>query len=242
MEQLKVKKKDVIVRNAALFLCLALGFLYLQYAYRYHISPFSVVYLRKSAELFWYIGAPVVVSVVLIWSHHRLALMAYVLSVSLIGYKVTEGLFMEFNKIIVISLFFYVVISYFIYQLLRHYYLQASINPNFSRSDLFEPLLRNIPCELIDHGVVHPGFLTNWDSDGCFIKLGSLKKFSPKILIKVNFQGRDFLQEGELVAHSIELKGVGIKFKQTAKDMNVFNWTEFSELIDELGFQPERLR
>ena len=242
MEQLKVKKKDVIVRNAAVFLCMALAFLYLQYAYRYHISPFSLVYLRKSVELFWYIGVPVLFSTLLVWFHHRRAPWLFAISVSLVGFKVTEGLFVEFNKIIVISMFFFVVISYFIYQLLKHYYRQASINPNFSRRDLFEPMLRNIPCELEADGELLPGLLTNWDSDGCFIKLQTLKKFPPQIRIRVNFQGRDFLQEGEVVAHSVGLSGVGIRFKKTAKDLNVFNWAEFSELIDELGFQPERLR
>ncbi len=242
MGQLKVRKKDTIVRNAIVFLGLAFGFLYLQHAYRHHISPFSLVYLRKSAELFWYVALPVAVSAVLVWTHHRLSLGAYVLSVCLVGFKVTEGLFVEFNKIIVIAIFFFVVISYFIYQLLRHYHTLASINPNFSRNDLFEPLLRVIPCHVEDRGEVYPGFLTNWDEEGCFIKLSSMKKFSKTLKVQVKFQGRDFLQDGEVVAQSMELQGVGIRFKKTPKDFNVFNWAEFSELIDELGFQPERLR
>ncbi len=153
-----------------------------------------------------------------------------------------EGLFIEFNKIIVIAMFFYIVISYFLYQLLSYYLKLASINPNFSRSDLFEPLLRKIPCEVVVEGKSYQGHLTNWDDEGCFIKLNEAKDFSNKVTVKISFRDRDFTQEGEVVAATPDSSGVGIKFESSAKEMNVFNWSEFMEIVHELGFQPERLR
>ena len=51
-----------------------------------------------------------------------------------------------------------------------------------------------------------------------------------------------FEQEGELVAHSLDLRGIGIKFGKTPKGLHVFNWAEFNELVHELGYKPERLR
>ena len=52
MEQLKVKKKDRIIMNVLIYLGLSFFFLYIQHAYRHHLSPFSLVYLRKGLELF----------------------------------------------------------------------------------------------------------------------------------------------------------------------------------------------
>lgn len=242
MEQLKVKKKDIIVSNVILYLGLSFLFLYLQHAYRHHLSPFSVVYLRKSIELFWYVAIPTIATMILVWRHHRWALMAYNFCIFLVSYKVIEGLFIEFNKIIVIALFFYAVISYFLYQLLAYYYSLASINTNFSSSDLFEPLLKKIPCTLSFDSTSVNGFLTNWDYEGCFIKLESASTFPGKIQLKVDFQGREFVQEGEVVAEARDLHGVGIKFEKKSKDLTVFNWSEFNELVHELGYKPERLR
>src|SRR5665648_159021 len=129
MEQLKVKKKDTIIMNVVIYLCLSFFFLYIQHAYRYHLAPFSLVYFQKGIELFWYVAVSLVVTAILIWRHHKYSVFFYQVSIFLIVFKVIEGLFMEFNKIIVVAMFFYITISYFLYQLLKHYLALASINP-----------------------------------------------------------------------------------------------------------------
>lgn len=243
MEQLKVKKKDTIVVNVIIYLVLSFFFLYLQHAYRHHLSPFSLVYLRKSLELFWYVALTLGVSIVLIWRHHEWSVMFYRISIFIVGFKVLEGLFIEFNKIILMALFFYIVISYFLYQLLSYYLKLASINTNYQSSDLFDPLLRQIPCEIFFHEDQKiAGHLSNWDYEGCFIKLTGTQKLPHHVKMVIQFQGREFVQDGEVVAETQDFSGVGIRFERRAKDLSVFNWAEFMELIQELGFQPERLR
>ena len=242
MEQLKVKKKDVLVFNLITFLGLSFIFLCLQYAYRHQLSPFSAAYLRKSLELFWYALIPLIVAVVLVFKHHKYSVAVYNFCVLLVSYKVVEGLFLEFNKIIVIALFFYAVIAYFLYQLFSSYLSMASLNANYSPSDLFDPLLKEIPCVLSVEGGVFVGYLTNWDEEGCFIKLEKPITYQSRGKVVINFKNRSFEQEGELVAHSLDLTGIGIKFGKTQKGLTVFNWTEFTQLIHELGFRPERLR
>lgn len=242
MEQLKVKKKDVLVMNLIIYLGLSFIFLCLQYAYRHQLSPFSAAYLKKSFELFWYALIPLIIAAILVWKHHRWSVSLYSFCILLVSYKVIEGLFLEFNKIIVIALFFYVVIAYFLYQLFSHYLSLASLNANYSPSDLFDPLLKEIPCALIIENSEFSGYLTNWDEEGCFLKLQTpLSEISRGKLV-IQFKGRTFEQEGELVAHSRDFQGIGIKFGETPKELNVFNWAEFTELIHELGFKPERLR
>lgn len=242
MEQLKVKKKDTIIINVVIYLGLSFFFVYLQHAYRHHLSPFSLVYLEKGVELFWYIALTLLVAVIMIWKHHRYSVLVYQLSIFMVGFKVLEGLFIEFNKIIVIALFFYAIISYFLYQLLAYYLQLASINPNYNESDLFEPLLRKMPCTVLFNDQELEGNLSNWDIDGCFVKLAQPKKIPRHVQVKVFFGDREFTQNGEVVAGTLDLSGVGIKFEKTKKDLNVFNWSEFMEIVQELGFKPERLR
>lgn len=242
MEQLKVKKKDTIILNVIIYLFLSFFFLYIQHAYRHHISPFSLVYMRKGLELFWYVAATLILSGIMIWKHHKYSILMYRISILLVSFKVIEGLFVEFNKIIVIAMFFYVTISYFLYQLLSYYLSLASINPNYSKDDLFDPLLRKIHCKVSGENVEVTGHLSNWDNEGCFIKLDSSKPLTTQVKVQVFFQDREFLQNGEVVASTLDLSGVGIKFESTAKDLSVFNWAEFMQIVHELGFQPERLR
>jgi hypothetical protein len=242
MEQLKVRKKDVIIGNVVIYLMLSLLFLYLQYAYRHQLSPFSILYLRKSIELFWPIGVAALFASFFVWKHHHLATSSFSLTVLLVTYKVVEGLFIEFNKVIVIALFFFIVIAYFLYQLLADYLGKAAVNPNYSSIDLFDPLLKKIDCSLELDGEILRGSLTNWDEEGCFVKMENPHLLTNKIKVVVHFQGRDFVQVGEVVAQSVDLFGIGIKFHKTPKDLKIFNWTEFMELIQELGFEPRRLR
>jgi hypothetical protein len=243
MEQLKVIKKDVLVLNIIIYLLLSFAFLYLQYAYRYHISPFSVVYLKKSVELFWYVILPLIISGWMIWKLNQKAVYFFNFCIFLVSFKVIEGVFIEFNKIIVIALFFYLVISYFLYQLLKEYRGLASLNAGYSPDDLFEPILKQIPCSYKTDQAEVFGFLTNWDEEGCFIYLSKPLAVLPKEgRVLVQFKGRDFTQDGEVVAHSRDLQGLGIKFSKSSKSLNSFNWTEFNELVEELGFKPERLK
>lgn len=242
MEQLKVKKKDTIITNVLIYLCLSFFFLYIQHAYRHHLSPFSVVYFKKSFELFWYVAIYLGAASFLIYHHHRMSLLIYKIGVFLVGFKVVEGLFVEFNKIIVIAMFFYIVISYFLYQLLKFYLELASINPNYADSDLFPPLLREIRCKINSDDFEIDGHLSNWDPDGCFIKMNEPRNISDKVKVTIYFRDREFSEHGEVVAVTTDSSGVGIKFEKTAKEISTFNWAEFMEIAHELGFQPERLR
>lgn len=242
MGQLKVKKKDTIIINVVLYLCLSFFFLYIQHAYRHHLSPFSLVYFKKGLELFWYVAITLIITGIMIWRQHPHAILFYRLSVFFVGFKVLEGLFIEFNKIIVFALFFYIIISYFLYQLLKFYLALASINPNYHPSDLFEPLLKKIYCEISTDDKKYLGYLTNWDLEGCFIKLKGSAEFTSPVRVKIFFADREFLQEGEVVAATPDLTGIGIKFQSTSKNLNTFNWSEFMDIVHELGFKPQRLR
>lgn len=242
MGQMKVRKKGVIIRNIVIYLILSFFFVFIQHAYRHQISPFSGAYLKKSPELFWYVALTLLISVNMIWNHHRYSKYLFQMCTFLVSFKVLEGLFLEFNKIIVIALFFFIVISYFLYQLLSDYFGQASLNPNYTKNDLFKPLLRDIPCKIQTSSTESFGTLSNWDERGCFIKLDNPQEVPDLVKVIIIFRDREFVQEGEVVASTADLAGVGIKFHKTIKSLDVFNWTEFVEIVHELGFQPERLR
>jgi len=240
---MKVKKKDILIWNIILFLGFSYLFLYFQYAYQNHLSPFSLTLFKKSLELFWYAIIPIFCAQVVVFFHHKKSINILLLSLALVVYKVSEGLFLDFNKVILLALFCFLVIAYFFYQLYDEYLQLAYLNANYRKEDLFSPLLFEIECELIIGEERFSGFLTNWDSEGCFLYLKSeqLPKVK-KLRMEISFRGRKFIQDGEVVAQSTELHGIGLKFGENPKNLEVFNWAEFVELVHELGFKPERLK
>lgn len=243
MEQLKVRKKGIIVVNCIFYLMLSFFFVYLQYAYRSHVTPFSLLYLQKSLQIFWFIVLVLVFSAVLLWKHHKYCTVFFGLSASVVSYKILEGLFIEFNKMIVVAFFFYIVITYFLFQLLQEYLASARLNANYQHHDLYDPLLNALKCRVIGAGEEVSGVLTNWDDEGCFLKLDHLpSKNLKKVELIISFEGREFVEQGEVVARSTTLNGIGIKLRNSSKDLKIFNWNEFIELVNELGFDPKRLR
>jgi hypothetical protein len=242
MGQLKVIRKERIITNVILYFILSFFFLYIQHGYRHHLSPFSLVYFTKSFEGLWFIGLSLFFTSLLLWRHHRSALSCYVFSVFLVSYKLLEGLFLEFNKMIVVTTFIYAIIAYFLYQLLKSYFSLASINLNYSSMDLFPPQLRPISCQVHVSAEMAEGQLTNWDPEGCFVMLDKPLEVTKEIELKVFFFGREFVQKGEVVSIATDKSGIGIKFEKSLKELATFNWAEFIEIVDELGYESQRLR
>jgi len=242
MEQIKLKKRETIIKNTIIHIFLSYMFLYLEYAFRHHLSPLSSTFISKSVYLFGLPAVIFIVTIFLVWHFNRQALSFYTISIFFVLFKVIEGLVIDFNKIILIGLFCYIIVSYFLYQLLADYFSRAFVTPNYNQSDLFDPLLKKIDVIVQINEKKINGCLTNWDEEGCFIKMEGEQHFDGVIKVIINFKDRDFQQLGEVVAHSRDFSGVGIKFYPSSKELNVFNWTEFIELVNELGFQAERLR
>jgi hypothetical protein len=243
MEQIKLKSRESIVYNVIYYLILSLGFLYLEYSYRHHLSPLSFVLIKKSIHLFWFQILIVVTTAFTLWKFHKKGLGWYIASTMAVTFKISEGLFIDFNKLIVIGLFFYLVIAFFLYQMLCDYYDKSYMNPNYSRNDLFDPLLLGIKVKISDDlGKEYEGVLTNWDDYGCFVKLDTDNQIEEKLILSVYFKNRTFEQSGVVVCRARDNFGIGVKFNGSKKSVSVFNWAEFIEIVEELGYLPERLR
>ena len=103
-------------------------------------------------------------------------------------------------------------------------------------------MLTKIPCEILVEERNMKAYLTNWDEYGCFVRLEDRETLPRKLKVKVSFHARDFHHDGEVVAETPDGTGIGIKFKLMKKEVHLFSWQEFNQLLDELGYTPERLR
>jgi hypothetical protein len=151
------------------------------------------------------------------------------------------GLYNDFNKLILIVLFIYILVTYYFYYFLSDELDQAYYRPNFSNKNLYDPMLLKIVVSLkSDDNHLISGHLTNWSSDGCFVKLHEIWKGPTRVDLQVNFQDYKFEQKGIVCAIANGGQGVGIRFIEESN--RATSWDNFLKIITDMGFEVEYLK
>lgn len=239
---LKIKKREPIILNIILFLVTGLFFLHVQYAYRTKLSAFSWYLLWATTKLYWPVLPMSVASIWMTWTYRPHAPRFFAWTIGLIAFFTLSGLYVDFNKVLVLALFFLGVISHILYQQLKFTLHWASYQSNYSEDDLFSPVLKKIPGEIKVGEVSYPFYLTNWDNYGMFLYFPEPMPSLGQVELIIHYEGLHFEGSGEVVAQSMDLRGVGIKLKKNAPKVDQFFWSDFVEMTDELGLYPTRLR
>lgn len=250
--KIKLLYRSPTLWNIILFEVLSFIFLYLQSGLVYGKSVFDVSFLMFNIEGF-YLNIAVlfaaILSIYFLFSDAAKFLFALnTLSVSLIS-------FMHFyeskSKFILIVLFLFLISSYYFYQILKIELSEAYINPNYSRDDLFKPLHETMICSIegTEEGISCEGYLTNWNTNGCFIHLSetgcdvkSLAKKIKLLKIKTSIDGVEFCSEGRLVCYAEDGLGIGVRMIENNIKKNKLNWKTFEALVSQMGYQVELMK
>lgn len=149
--------------------------------------------------------------------------------------------FIEFNKVVLILSFFYLITSYYLVMVYRQETISASYNPLYSRHTIGNRSEYNLPCTLNIASESIAGILTNWDDQGCFVSLdpgeAGLLELRGRLEVLAKLDGVSFSQLGHIVS-SYE-RGVGIRFTLGANEISEgYNWNEYFKIIDHRGFEP----
>ncbi len=239
---LKIKKREPIILNTVIFVIVGLFFLHVQYAYRTKLSAFSWYLVWATLKLYWPVIPLSLVTIWSVWTQRSYATRMFAWTVGAVCFFTLTGLYIDFNKILVLALFFLSVISHLLYQQLKYTFHWASYQSNYLETDLFSPVLKKISGSLKHGEETYPFYLTNWDEHGVFLFISEPKILSEKVEIVINYGELHFLGDGEVVAQSADLHGVGVKLKKNAPHVDQFYWSEFIQMTDELGLTPARLR
>jgi hypothetical protein len=167
----------------------------------------------------------------------------YSFSVFLIILESINVLAASFNKVTLVLFSAYICVSYFFSLLLKDEVNRACYNPNYSESNLFDPLLIKFNCILKTHdGASYPAILTNWDETSAFIKLTDeqLPKFTRGNLL-INAFDRSFEHKCKVVSNKNKIKGIGLEFMQL-KSSNKNNWHKFVNICKEMCLLPDWLK
>lgn len=242
MDNLKVRSFHPTSRNALLFMLLSLVFLVLQKSLQSGLPFLNLAFLKKVTADEWpvlVLGLPAAYTT---FRQRRSAPRWFALFTALVTFRALEGLFLDFNKMVLVVLFCQVVISYAFYQLMVWTSTRASFAPNFSTDGLHLPMGRCIPVTVSTGTKESAGRLTNWDEDGAFIWLESPLPPAARVAsVRVRWEGHDFHEKGSIVSGTWDETGIGIEWDKSSLE-NEESWATLMAIFADYGYEPKLLR
>lgn len=243
--QVKVFYRGPVVWNVVLFILFSFSFLYLQDVFYNLSSILRRDLLIEFVKAKYMTVTLYVVAAASVMMMNRFAKQLTILVIGITTIQTILNLNVEFSKMILVLLFFYLLLFFYVYQFFSMDLEESFYNPGFKKTDLFTPMLTKISCELIDSSgqVLASGYLTNWSREGAFVYLNEKQEIKGISALRVKFEEHDFTQNAILVSQTSDKKGHGLKFSKSSSgtDSNSLGWPEFYEIIEQMGFSPERL-
>jgi hypothetical protein len=242
MNNLKVWTFHPVARNALLFVLLSFFFIVLQKSLHSNLPFMNRSFLEKVFFDEWPLLVIALPAVLMIFRHQGYSRYAFTFFCAAVMFRSLEGLFLDFNKILMVVLFIYVCLAYTFYQLLKWTFSRAVFTPNYPQDILTEPMSHKIHAVLVCGDISKPCLLTNWDSEGAFIYLHEewpAKVKSAELSIKIG--EHSFAAKGSVVAVTWDNRGIGVEWNNTHSNQGL-PWKSLVTLFDDLGWSPQLLR
>jgi len=242
MKNLKVWTFHPTARNSMAFVLLSLVFLLLQRSLQSNLPFMNVVFLKRTFFDEWIILLLSLPALWMLWKHKLEARFAFALFCSAIAFRSLEGLFLNFDKILMIVLFVYVCMAYAFYQLIGWTFTRAVFSPNYREDDLQLPMALQIPVRLKLGDQLCTGYLTNWDNGGAFIYLHETvtpMRVAGELTVKI--EDHAFQAKGSVVTVAMDGKGIGLEWENNTVELES-SWMSLMALFNDLGWEPRLLR
>ncbi|MCO4753620.1 MAG: hypothetical protein KC478_04025 [Bacteriovoracaceae bacterium] len=240
---LKIFYRSATVWNIILFVFLGFFFLYFQEGLLQARTVFDQVFLKEVVQNYWaFISIMLVCATSVFRLKHRSKyfFLLFTLSASAIT---IFNLNHNFSKLVTISLFIYLITSYYFYQFLKIEIEEAYYNSSYDNDDLFEPMLKRLECSVedLETNKVFKARLTNWNPNGCFLYFDEPVEGAKlkKIKIATTLSSTPFEANAILASKTTDAQGFGFRIPSGKED---FGWRDYYSIIDQMGYNVELLR
>jgi len=242
---LKVHRYNEIIQNLILFLILSLFFLHIIISFSKGLSALNLASLK---ELFLempflnvlFLGS--LLSIMKAKEFSKVFLILFFFHISAYGFLL---FFENFDKIILVLNFIYIIFSFYFYICWTFELRKAIYLPCYTPYDIGDKTYYDLKgkVSLADGNKELLGFIVNWDKEGCFFY--SKEKFPKKkkgyLTLQIEYEGLAFFQRAEIVTSYFN--GVGLRFVSNSKEVaSIYSWNDFFKIIGDRGFLPLRLR
>ena len=241
--KLKIFYRSTTMWNIVLFILLSFFFIYLQEGLLQAKTVFDQTFLKESLTRFWSFNLLLLVCGIMVFRLKHASIFLFACVVAAASAITIFNLSENFSKLITISLFLYLITSYYFYQFLRIEINEAYYNPGFNNDDLFEPMLSKLNCEIkdLDSGSVYKARLTNWNPNGCFTYLedASENLNLKNVQITTSLSDTDFNSQAVLACRTNDKRGFGFRVPSIKED---FGWRDYYSILEQMGYNVELLR
>ena len=232
--RLQLCKRGGIIRNQMLFVLLSV--VYLQIVREIArgqsaIDKQSFLFLVEQHQWLFILGF---LTLVLTYYGKRLA--KYFFAIYSIGiiFLSIQVFIQSFDKIILVLNFIYILLSYYFYVFFASELERALYHPGFINNSIGTKCEYDIPLSLESSKLKATGQLSNWDEDSCFVFIdGGGKLPRGRVALSMLFEGQTFTFQGSIRTRVGQ--GVGIRIESKKKEM--FDWSDFYEIINNRGYR-----
>lgn len=178
--------------------------------------------------------------------YYKFSKLLYIAFVSqIIGFSLVN-LYEDFDKLLLVSLFIYGVLSYNLLLLLRAELNEAYVTPIYNKHNLFAPTASRLKVTLFSEKSDDSwcAYLTNWNENGCFVFLPDSEKLLSEKNLLLTYQSDEniFKQRVKVVTFSKDLMGLGLMYRNEKDNVNKLDASQLITMFEGLGLEPERLQ
>jgi hypothetical protein len=238
---MKVLKRNYEHRNLILFLIFSLVYLQAIYSLSRGESILNIEALKTFLKNHYLILAVNLITIFMVVRIKKHSDKMLLLCLTLIAGKNFIMLAASFNKLILGLNFVYLIFAFYFFVTWELEIAKASFNPLFSKRDLEKDTRFHLKGQIenVTNGSTVDVLVTNIDENGCFALIaaandsGTKLESSAQYRLKANYEGKEFIQEAEVI--SSYDRGVGLEFKRVKTPDYQLDWSELYKVCLERG-------
>ncbi|MEA9354863.1 hypothetical protein SHI21_01530 [Bacteriovorax sp. PP10] len=238
---MKVLKRNYEHRNLILFLIFSLVYLQAIYSLSRGESILNIEALKTFLKNHYFILAVNLITIFMVVRIKKHSDKMLLLCLTLIAGKNFIMLAASFNKLILGLNFVYLIFAFYFFVTWELEIAKASFNPLFSKRDLEKDTRFHLKGQIenVTNGSTVDVLVTNIDENGCFALIAATNESETKLessaqyRLKANYEGKEFIQEAQLI--SSYDRGVGLEFKRVKTPDYQLDWSELYKVCLERG-------
>lgn len=238
----KVIRRSATIYNAMGFLLLSLFYFHLTISIGQTQSALYFQGLWQTLQQYWWISLSAVPTFFALFFAKKIAIYLFSLVAAMIFIHLFSSFYLSFDKLILFLSVFYLVMAYYLYQLLRIEFGEAYFWPGYHYREIgrreqfrLKATLRGEHSSL--QGKEITVYLTNWDQNSLFITLDDEIALKGRVKLELEGWGHLFVCQGVIATKYPRGYGIRLIHRQK-KSTATPGWKEYYTIINDRGYRP----
>tara|TARA_R110002072_G_scaffold288917_1_gene455377 strand:- start:49313 stop:50020 length:708 start_codon:yes stop_codon:yes gene_type:complete len=231
--KVKYVKRTAVIRNAILLEAMSVYFLFVLESLKIGSSALRpILFVTFIFDNIYFVSF-CLMTILFQFLGYKIAKLCFWISSLYILYIGTSIFYETFDKPILILTSLFLVLSYFTYLVWDKELKEAAYSPKFNLNSIYKKSHYTLPTVLNAPFGRCEGYLTNWDSEGCFFYSENENIGSGNVELVINYENIEFKTLGKVITRYGN--GVGVRIKPS-KDSSSPDWNDFYDIISSRGY------